>query len=268
MFESLMDEMSQIKTRKFHLVDGPASPELRAAVEASGWRLPPPYEKFVLRFGNAKLYRRSSSWLVEVYAGPREAVSAEGELLVHFGRTQTSLAYFKESLLVEGSESPVFEWRHGQGLRQTADGFLDWFTSKCRWARKQYSKKEWEAIESGPTPLTQRELAVVEARKHFRWRVVGIAANGDLQFEIHNGSNSVLPSISLGFRGRLRPPKSGPLNGGIHLPVSSIAPGATKIVEFDCYKQFVAPEDAEVFDLPDPGPEDREQYWELQPLPK
>jgi hypothetical protein len=98
--------------------------------------------------------------------------------------------------------------------------------------------------------------------------VVGIAANGDLQFEIHNGSNSVLPSISLGFRGKLRPPKSGPLNGGIHLPVSSIAPGATKIVEFDCYKQFVAPEDAEVFDLPDPGPEDREQYWELQPLPK
>ena len=239
MFDSLMDEMSQIKTRKFHLVDGPASPELRAAVEASGWRLPPPYEEFVLQFGNAKLYRRSSSWLVEVYAGPREAVSAEGEPLVHFGRTQTSLAYFKESLLVEGSESPVFEWRHGQGLRQTADGFLDWLTSKCRWARKQYSKKEWEAIESGPTPLTERELAVVEARKHFRWRVVGIAANGDLQFEIHNGSNSVLPSISLGFRGRLRPPKSGPLNGGIHLPVSSIAPGATKIVEFEIGRAHV-----------------------------
>jgi hypothetical protein len=267
MFEWLVDEMAKIKTRKFHLVDGPASPELRQAVEASGWRLPPSYEEFVLRFGNAKLYRRSSYWLVEVYAGPREAVSDDGEPLVQFGRTHTSLAYFKESLLVEGSESPVFEWRHEQGVQQTADGFLDWLKAKCTWARKQYKKNEWAAIEHGPPPFTEQELAVVEARKHFRWRVVGIAPNGDLRFEIHNGSDMILPYLFVGVRGKLRPPRNGPLDGGARLPVSSIRPGETKIVEYDCYKQFVAPEDTEVFDLPDPGPEDRLEYWEFKPLP-
>jgi len=264
MFEWLVDEMAKIKTRKFHLVDGPASPQLREAVENTGFPLPPSYKEFVLRFSNAKLYRRSSYWLVEIYAGPREAVSEDGEPLIQFGRTHTSLAYFKESLLAEGSESPVFEWRHQQGVQQTADGFLDWLKIKSRWARKQYKKKEWEAIEHGPPPFTEQEIAVVEARKHFQWRVVGIAPSGDLRFEIHNGSDMILPCLSVGIRGKLRPPKSGPLNGGGCLPVSSIRPGETKIIEYDCYKQFIAPEDTEVFELPQPGPEDREQYWEFK----
>lgn len=271
MFEWLVDEMAKIKTRKFHLVDGPASPELREAVENTAFPLPPSYKEFVLRFGNAKLYRRlddyNSYYLIEVYAGPREAVSDVGEPLVQFGRTHTSLAYFKESLLVEGGESPIFEWRHEQGVQQTADGFLDWLKAKCSSARKQYKKKEWEAIEHGPPPFTERELAVVEARKHFRWQVVGIAPNGDLRFEIHNGSDMILPYLFVGVRGKLRPPKSGPLDGGARLPVSSIRPGETKIVEYDCYKKFVAPEDTEVFDLPDPEAEDRQWYWEFKPLP-
>ena len=269
MFEWLVDEMAKIKTRKFHLVDGPASPEFRKAVKSSAIFVPPSYRAFVLQFGNAKLYRRltsyNSSYLIEVYAAPREAFSKEGEPLFQFGRTETSLAYFKESLLVEGGESPVFEWRHEQGVRQTADGFLDWLHAKCRWARKQYKKKEWEAIEHGPPPFTEEELAVVEARKHFQWRVVGIAPNGDLRFEIHNGSHMILPYFSVGIRGKLRPPKDGLLNGGGRLPVSLIRPGETKIIEYDCYKQFVAPEGAEVFDLPDPGPEDRLEYWEFKP---
>lgn len=264
MFEWLVDEMATIKTRKFHLVDRPASPQLREAVENTGFPLPPSYKEFVLRFGNAKLFRRSSYWLVEVYAGPREADSDDGEPLVQFGRTHTSLAYFKEALLVEDGESPVFEWRHGQGVRQAADGFQDWLEISSRRARKQYKKKEWEAIERGPPPFTEQELAVVDARKHFQWRVVGIASNGDLRFEIHNGSGMSLPCLSVGIRGKLRPPKCGPLNGGGCLPVSSIRPGETKIVEYDCYKQFIAPEGTEVFELPEPGPEDREQYCELK----
>jgi hypothetical protein len=267
MFEWLVEEMTKIKTRKFHLVDGPASPEFREAVVNTGFPLPPSYKEFVLQFGNAKLYRRSSYWLVEVYAGPREVVSGDGEALIQFGRTHTSLSYFKESQLEEGRESPVFEWRHQQGVQQTAESFQDWLTAKCRWARKQYKKKEREAIEHGPPPFTERELALVESRRQFRWRVVGIAPNGDLRFEVHNGSHTILTSLSVGVRGKLRPPKTGPLDGGVYLPVSSIRPGETKIVEHDCYKQFVLPEDAEVFELPDPEPEDREQYWEFKPIP-
>jgi hypothetical protein len=230
----------------------------------------------VLRFGNAKLYRRvgvyNNYYSVEIYAGPREALSQKGESLIQFGETHTSLsqpslAYFKESALVEGDESPVFEWRYGQGVRKTAGGFLEWLEAKCQSARRKYKRKEWEAIERGPAPFTDQERAVIEARKHYRWRVAGVSPNGDLRFEIHNGSNMTLPYLSLDIRGKLRPPNSGPLSGGVRLPVASIHPGKTKIVEFDCYKKFVAPEDIEVSEPSEPGPEDRENYWEFRGLP-
>ena len=48
--------------------------------------------------------------------------------------------------------------------------------------------------------------------------------------------------------------------------MDSISPGETSIVEHGCYKKFVAPEDVEVFDMPDPGPEDQEYYWEFKAL--
>ena len=96
--------------------------------------MPPSYKEFALRFGNAKLYRECVSlgcYLIEVYAGPREAVTSDGEPLFQFGRTHTSLAYFKDSLLLEGRESPVFEWRNEQGIGKTAGGFLEWLEAKC-----------------------------------------------------------------------------------------------------------------------------------------
>lgn len=264
MFDWLEEEIHRIRTAKFHLVDGPASAELRQVVESCDFPLPPSYREFVLRFGNAKLYRSGSIWLVQVYAGPREAVGNQSESLIHFGRTETALAYFKESLLKAGEETPVFEWRNNQGIRQTAEGFEGWLKTRCLSARRRFKKKEWEGIEKGPVPFTEHEKAVVEARKQFRWRVVGVAPNEDLRFEVHNGSSLTLPYLSIGVRGQLRPPGKGPLQGGAFLPVGSIRPGETQIVEKDCYKEFLAPQNAEFFVLPDPGPEDRDQYWEFK----
>ena len=178
--------MASIKTRKFHLVEGPASRQLRETIENSDLALPPSYKAFVLRFGNAKLYRRKNYYLVEIYASPREAVGDACEPLFQFGRTHTSLAYFKQTLLMEGSESPVFEWRHERNLENSVDGFGQWLMAKCRAARRQYNNKEWKDIEKGPSPFSEKEKAIVEARKQFRWRVVGIAPSGDLKFEICN----------------------------------------------------------------------------------
>jgi hypothetical protein len=76
----------------------------------------------------------------------------------------------------------------------------------------------------------------------------------------------VLPYLTVGVRGKLRPPKEGPLTGGVYLPVDSIYPEQTGRVAFDCYKKYVDPKDVEVFDEPDPGPEDRERYWEFRAL--
>jgi hypothetical protein len=201
-----------------------------------------------------------------VFAGPREAESGQSEALIYFGRTENSLAYFKETMLTAGEEAPVFEWRHNQGLRRTADSFENWLKTKCDSARKRFKIQEWKAIENGPPPFTAHEQAVVQARKQFRWRVVGIAPNEDLRFEIHNGSIMTLPYLSVGVRGTLRPPNIGPLNGGAYLPVATIHPGETKTIEFDCYKKHISPNDTEVFELPEPKPEDREQYWEFRTL--
>ena len=229
MYEWLDEAMSQIKTRKFLLVDGPASAELRQAVESSDFPLPPSYREFVLRFGNAKLYRNSSDYYVTVYAGPREATDAAGDAFLHIGGTWTSRAFFKEDLLVSGQESPVFE-SYLHSFRKTADGFEEWLIAKCKAARKRYKKKEWEAIEKGPPPFTDHEQNIVEARRQFRWRVIGVAPNEDLCFEIHNGSSMVLPYLSVGIRGKLRSPNNGPLNGGASLPVWSIGPSETKVI--------------------------------------
>jgi len=86
MFEFLVEEMARIKNRKFHLVDGPASPELGRAVQKSTVPVPPSYKEFILRFGNARLYHQGSTYLMQVFAAPREAHSDGGEPLLHFGR--------------------------------------------------------------------------------------------------------------------------------------------------------------------------------------
>lgn len=261
MFDWLEDEMARIKTNKFHVVDGPLPAEQRELVEQAELPVPPSYKQFVIQFGNAKLYRQGNVYLVQVFAVPADAQSEDGEALLYFGRTDMALAYFKESLLVPGAESPVFEWRHGQGLQQTANGFEGWLKAKCEAARKLFKKKQWEAIEKGPPPFTEQEQAVVDARRKFRWRVVGVADNGDLQFEVHNGSDMVLPFLSIGVRG-----KNGKVDGGVWLPVSSVLPGQTRVVEKDCYKDLIPPDEVNAFEQPDPEPEDRDRYWEFKAL--
>jgi len=261
MFDWLEDEMARIKTNKFHLLDGPLSAEQRELVEQAELPVPPSYKIFVIRFGNAKFYRQGGVYLVQVFAVPADAESDDGEALLHFGRTDMALAYFKASLLVPGEESPVFEWRHEQGLQQTASGFEEWLKSKCEASRKLFKKKQWQQIEKGPPPFTEQEQGIVEARRKYRWRVVGIAANGDIQFEIHNGSDMVLPFLSIGIRG-----KNGEIEGGAWLPISSIPPGETRIVEKGCYQKWLSPENVIAFEKPDPEPEDRDRYWEFKAM--
>jgi hypothetical protein len=263
MFNWLATEIATIKTSGFHVVDGRASNEPVAAILRSGLSVPPSYKEFVLQFGNARLYRRGSVFAVQVSACPTE-VDHENETLLQFGQTDLSPAYFKCALLLDGQETPVFEWRDERGLDQVADDFGSWLCVRCEAARAAFSNAEWRGILAGPAPFTLHELRIVEARRKFQWRVAGIAANGDLRFEVYNGSNMTLPYLSIGVRGRLRPPKSGPLNGGVWLPVSTIHPGESRFIEKDCYKDVVDPLDIEVFAKPDPQPESRDRYWEFR----
>ena len=261
MFDWLVDEIERIKTRKFHVVDGSLSVDRRQLFQNSEILLPQSYQEFSIQFGNAKLYRSGSNYLVQVYSFPSKIGMEDGDFLLHFGRTDLALAYFKESLLVGVNESPVFEWSSHKGLHKTVSGFEKWLEIKCRASRKFFSKKDWKAIEEGPSPFTAQEKAIVQARRKFHWRVIGISKNGDLQFEVHNGSELLLPFLSIGVRG-----KHGRVNGGIYLPTSSVLPDQTRMIEKGCYKKFLPPEDVEVFEKPDPEPEDRALYWEFREM--
>lgn len=257
-FDWLADEISACGTRKFYLVDGPLPTERRAAMENAHLPMPQSYKAFISRFGNANLYRKGSIYLVRIFAAPRCEMCKKEEFW-QFGQTDFALAYFKESSLITGHESSVFEWRHSQGMRKAAGGFEEWLIKKCMAAKKRFNKKDWEAIKSGPPAFNALEKAIIEARKAFKWRVAGMADDGDILFEVYNGSRIILPYLSIGVR-----KVSGEQIGGIWIPISSVLPGQTITIRKACYKDRFSPEEIEIFDLPDPSPEERDLYWEFR----
>ena len=261
MFEWLEQELRTIKTKRFHVVDGPTDPAQQAAVAENGVPVPGSYQEFVRRFGNAKLYKKMGYYLAGVVAPPMEEEEfREGERLYRIGHYQSSDAYFKAALLRGTDEVPVFEG-HGGRWVQVADSFEAWLTKRCRAARKTYSKAEWAKVVAGPPPFSPEEHRIVEARRRFTWRLKGVTPHQSLLIEVTNGSEMVLPYLSIGVRW-----KDNSLEGGIWLPVSHVHPGQTAVVEHKGYSSEADPKEVEVFSLPDPEPEDRGRYWEFRAL--
>jgi hypothetical protein len=257
MFEWLEKELVEIKTRKFHLVDGPADETFRQEVASCKVPLPHSYIEFVLRFGNAKLYKRANYYKLGVLASPREERSKH-DVYYRFGHSDSNQAYFMKKLLRMDEETPVFEGGEDK-INQVAGSFEEWLTKRSMAARAMYKKSEWAEIVNGPPPFTTEESRIVEARRRFSWRAVGVTPEGDFLFEVHNGSDIMLPFLSIGVRWN-----DGTSEGGIKLPVSEIGPGCTSVVEREAYKKVVNPGEIEFFSLPDPGPEDRKSYWEFK----
>jgi|SRR5882724_5622651 len=262
MFEWLEQEISAIKTSRFHVVDGPVEAKLREAVMQSGLPLPPSYKEFVLKFGNAKLYRSdgSESYQIRVFAGPREATLNDGTRIYHLGSHDGASVYVK--LESNSTELPVFEFESGSE-EKVADDFEEWLRESCAHARNTYGKEKWAEIVRGPEPFTVEEQEVIEARRAIQWRVLGIEAGGNHIFEVTNASGRALPMLTVGVRSKDRR-----LNGAVLLKIGHIGPGQTGIVHADCYKDLVSPHEIEAFALPDPQPEDREQYAELGNISK
>jgi hypothetical protein len=260
MFDWLEQELAEIRTRRFHVVAGAASTALREAVLTSPLPAPPSYVTFVLRFGNAKLYRMAGLdlyWL-GVFAAPREVESRKGEPLLLIGGYDESCAYLREETVQPGAEAPVYESTKG-GIRKAADSFDDWLTARAARARRKYRKKEWAQVLRGPHPFTPQEMAVLEARRQFTWQVVGVTPRGEIMYEVTNNSDRRLPFLSIGIRGR-----TGKLQGGVWLPVGHIGPGQTAVVAKETYLGLLDPNDVEAYPLPDPEPEERVRYWEFR----
>jgi hypothetical protein len=262
MFEWLEQEIGKIKTRRFHVVGGLADDALRAAIEGFEVPLPRSYKQFILRFGKAKLYQGQAGkyYLVGVRFPPLKEQSWKGEELYGIGHYQSESAYFKSALLRGEDESPVFEGYPSRQVKVAA-GFEEWLSKRCKAARRGYGKQKWAEIIAGPAPFTPQERRIIEARRKFTWRVVGITPGRTFLFEVHNGSDMVLPYLSVGVRR-----KDGSPYGGVWLPVAHLRPGQTAVVEHDVYSKWMAPSEVELVPDPDPEPEDRERYWEFKAL--
>jgi hypothetical protein len=261
MYEWLDQELREIRWRRFHVVDGPASDRLRAAIEGSHIPVSPSYRQFALRFGNAKLYRvlGTDYWRIGVFAAPREAKREKtGEDLLWVGNYGEVNIYFRADELVAGQETPIYQGGRN-GFRRVADAFDSWLQDCADRTREKFKKSEWQNILRGPDPFTSEELRIVEARRLYRWRVLGFSDSGNVRFEVTNGSRARLPYLSVGIRA-----KDGSLDGGVWLPVATIAPGQTAIIEKDVYRGLLEPLNLEAYSEPDPEPEERERYWEFR----
>ena len=258
MFNWLEQEISVIKTPRFHVIDGPANPRLRDAVTRSIIPLPDSYKEFVLKFGNAKLYRNASNGIyrIGVFAGPRKSTLEGGGNIYHRGFHDAASVYVKPE--VPSSCLPIFEFEDNVE-RKVADDFEVWLKESCLCARKRYSKKQWAAILAGPAPFTLDEKRILEARRRIHWQVVGIDEEGNHIFKVSNESDLTLPALTIGLRS-----KDGRLNGAVRLKVGHIFPGQTATLHVDCYKDLKPPQEIEAFELPEPRPEDREYYHEFR----
>ena len=120
-----------------------------------------------------------------------------------------------------------------------------------------------KTVKKAPKPFSARQNRIVEARKLFKWRHTGFAANGEAVFEVSNESDMRLPYLSIGVQGR----GGTKLIGGAWLNVSGIEPGCSTQIQRDCYKGMLLPEELECFALEDPTPSTKDDYWEFKKLP-
>ena len=261
MFEWLEQEILAIKTPRFHVVDGPADGKLRKAVSESAFAVPSAYKEFVLKFGNAKFYRntRNDSYEIGVFAGPREAMLARGSRGYIVGFRDGASVFLKSPS--NAAPFTIFELDSGSE-EEVASSFEEWLLASCATARNKYGDAQWAEILRGPKPFSVEEKEIIEARRLMRWSVVGIDIDGNHIFEITNAGRRSLAALTVGVR-----TKDGRLNGAVRLNVRNISPGQTAKLHAGCYKGLVPPGEIQVFELPDPKPEDRDFYWEFkQPL--
>lgn len=257
MYDWLEHELMAVLTPGFHVVEGPAAAELREAVSRSVLPLPDSYRAFVLRFGNAKLYRipRTRSYRIGVFAGPRRGRLDDGTPVFEVGFHDGARVFI--DLAAGPTGGAVWESEAGEEQR-VGESFHVWLADRCARARARHTVDEWAVVVSGPKPFTPAEQELIDTRRHISWRVTGIDADGNHVFEVTNAGTRSIPVLTVGVRSEDRR-----LNGAILLAIGHIGPGQTATVRASCYKGLKRPEEILVFELPEPRPEDRDFYGEL-----
>jgi len=254
-FSWLTEQISEVKTRDFfHL--GSSHEIDRTAI--GGLELPLSYVEFIGRFGQVALYKQHAGYLLGVYANPRIGVDAKtGEDVVCIGHYGENTVCFLKELCVSDGDAPVFETGPG-GTKRVAERFDLWLSKRCADAKKSYGRKRWAQIVRGPKPFDNREKGILKARKNLAWKMLGIGDDGFVEFEIVNNANMTLPFYSVGVND-----SRGGFAGVAYLRIGDVAPGETRTVKHDCYVEYIPREYLKIYELPEPIPEKREEYWEF-----
>jgi hypothetical protein len=256
----LEEEIALVKTRKYFVVSPPSRENMVSFEKAWKQPLPIDYLQFLQRFGNALLYRQHVGYAISILAPPREVLSQHGEGLLLIGYVLGRSVYFRTDQLRGNGTCPVFEG-YSHRIVPAGPGFAAWLRQRAAMLRSKIGKKQWAAIVAGPPPFSDSERKIVAARRLYAWKSKGPQGNGDFGIEVTNGSTQSLPFLTIGVRST-----AGNFNGSVWLPVSDIPPGGTKLITHDCYKEYLARESVQLFDLGDPDPEDREYFWEFRQL--
>jgi len=247
MYEWLNEELQEIGWPDFHVVTPCRQPPER--------NLPPSYLEFARRFGNAKLYLAGDYHQIEICCPPERAPIPGGEGL-RVGRWLSSDAFFKPSELAEGREASVYEVTDGE-LEAVTDDFVSWLEACAAEAKEEYSEDDWQRLGQRPEAFTPDELSIVEARRKFAWTYLGGGPQNSLRFSIRNGSDRCIKALTVGVKAR-----GGVIEARLPIDTPDLAPGEERIFEVPGYATLPS-EDAVVFDLPDPTPENRDLYAEL-----
>jgi hypothetical protein len=257
LYEWLESEILAIKTPRFHVVDGPAGETLKESISLSDAPVPVSYMEFVLKFGNAKLYRdaRRDSYRIGVFGAPRLMILDDGTRIYNLGFEEGASVYVKER--DEVAIIPIYHWESGSEER-AADDFSEWIKQSCYKARRRFSKEEWSRVVLGPESFSPQEMEVIEARRKISWHVLGIDPEGKHIVTVANSGSRTLPVLTVGVRSL-----DGRLNGAVLLNTGVVGPGQTAVLHVSCYAGLRPPGELELFSLPDPEPEDRMRYTEL-----
>lgn len=260
MFEWLIQEIETINTNRFHVLHAPAFAVLDRAQTTDNIPLPACYREFTASFGTALMFRDGDHYLLRVSERPWISLCDEtGAKVLCFGGFDEAEAYFDLDSLILTGDSPVFERLVSFKGKKVAESFGEWMKLRYLDAKLSYSELEWKRLEIGPKAFSDHERRIMESRKLFTWRVVGKTTSGAYQIEVDNRSDIVLPFLSIGVRAR-----DNSFVGGIWIPTSAIHPHTKGMVTHNVYTNTGLSTDIELFDLPDPLPEDRERYWEFR----
>ena len=181
MYEWLDQEISNVKTPKFFLTHEESTTDRHDDVFLA--TMPTAYGEFLSKFGRSKFFRIfTGGYIIGIFEIP-QTETIDLETYWYIGWYDERRVLLKDIRQTRPDECPVFEQNKFGKIKRVADTFDEWLRNRWEKAKGQFSAREWKKICEGPDPFSPDELEVIEARKTFHWRVLGIDENCVVRFE-------------------------------------------------------------------------------------